>query len=175
MTAAARKVFDRPNISAIAEQELAAANNDVEAAIAARVARIEDDGALFHVLVQTALYDLCAQAVQGVLGRRRRIIWDESPADRRRRSRARAGAGRRHVFYTLLDFQLPGGKPLGDARYAEIKRTSERYLKHAKTYAHEGRWLKLVADVMREHPREVVRQVEERAQSTVREPSAKRY
>jgi hypothetical protein len=88
MTAAAwKKSIERPNVSVIAEEELTAANNDVEAAIGAMAARIEGDDALFHALMQTALYDLCAQAVQGVLDRRRRIVWDE-PAARRRRSRA---------------------------------------------------------------------------------------
>jgi hypothetical protein len=76
MPATAKK-FERPNVHRIAEEELHAADNDADTAVAAMIARIEDDDVLFRSLMQTALYDLCAQAVQGVIGRRRRVIWDE--------------------------------------------------------------------------------------------------
>src|SRR5262245_56141725 len=104
---AARKKLERPNVSAIAEEELAAANNDVDAAVAAMVARIEDDDVLFRTLMHRALYDLCGNTVFGL---RRHIIREESPAARQRRTRARAGVGRRHVLYALRDIQLLGGK-----------------------------------------------------------------
>jgi hypothetical protein len=81
MPATAKK-FERPNVHRIAEEELYAAGNDADAAVTAMVARIEDDDALFRSLMQTALYDLCAQAIQGVIGRRRRVIWDEPSGSR---------------------------------------------------------------------------------------------
>lgn len=94
-------------------------------------------------LVRRALGDMMRESVRTT----RATIWNsasyapQTPEQQRRRFMAQARA----TSMTLMDFPLPGGKPLRDAMRDEVKTAAEFYETTARDHASKGRWLRLVA------------------------------
>lgn len=149
MTEAAAHIF------AIAAEELDRAKGDVFAATLAMAARIDADDHLFRLLMRPLLRQACGQAVSQVCRHRRRVIWHPPQRTRKETSDAVGGAARG----VLMSFPLPGGKPIADAKFAEVQHASELYLRQGQDMIGKGRWLALVAQALQRRPNDLVRDV----------------
>ena len=161
-----RKAKPTETLHRIAQDEYDRANQDGTAAVEAMIERITSNDALFREVAAPILRKACQSAIYSVVAARRRKSFDQSPKPQRskkaneRAMRARARA----TLEGLMAFPLNDGTLLGKATYSKILQTATLYLKRAKTYAHEGRFLMLVANVMKSHRNQVVMRVMTEAQ-----------
>ncbi len=72
----------------------------------------------------------------------RRVIWDQSTTHA---ANGRVGALVAANMAMLLEFPLPGGKPLRDATRDEVQDAADLYRKQAVDMVQKAAWLRLVA------------------------------
>ncbi len=129
----------RAQLAILAARALKAAKGDVQNGTDRLVKMVQADQKLFRALVDPIVREACYSAVTAQGRRERSIVWNPPPDTGRSDVEALATA------YTLRDFQLLGGKRLGDATYYEIGKTGAFYASQGRNMAIKGRWLLLVS------------------------------
>jgi hypothetical protein len=146
-------------IHTIAEEEYKRADHDATAAVDAMLERIVSDDELFKTLTTPMLRNACQLAIYGVMAARRRRSFGGGRPRSKKAAKKAIKARARVIKTRLMQFPLSDGTPLGKATYSQIVNTAQLYLKRATTLGHEGRWLMLVANVMRSQPKQSVGRV----------------
>jgi len=121
-----------------------AAKGDVERAARIMQRKVQNDSALLAQLSEEFIRITCVDTVGSILRRARRLTWLAPNYD------AGGKGGRvRHLAEgnkeMLMQFPLPGGKPLGEANADEVREASDLYGKQSKDMGHKARWLALIA------------------------------
>ena len=101
---------------------------------------ISRDQAMLGHILPGVLKTWCREQVGDYVGRLR--VMALAPVE----NPSQGGRLRAVIGATLFDFPLPGGKRLGDANAAEIRKGAESYSDAASDAAHKARWLAMVAD-----------------------------
>ena len=125
----------------LAQEAMEQVGGDVIAAakILERKARADTDVwiAVTQTLIATACYDAC----RAVCRSERRQIWVQE-------NYSKSGNGERvksHGHKTMLDWPLPGGMKLRDAKKADLVQASGFYQKQARSMESIARWLDAIA------------------------------
>lgn len=137
-----------PSIPEVARECLEKAGGDVRAAVPVMLARVKANRELRDALTAPLLSNACYDAIAQECRVQRRHIWTAP-------NYAPGGNGARVIALatSLLDFPLPGGKRLADATRAEVAHAAEFYVSQAADMNHKGRWLRLVAQSVRDDQR----------------------
>lgn len=138
MAAAAKKV-ETPTIRDLARETLAECGNDAQQAIQKLTKRIMGDARLLKELAAEAVFRAVDEGVRGKIHNNRGTLVNAAHAGR---SAVIALAG--GIKASLLDFQLPDGKAIGDATPAEISPSIIRYEQYGRDAAHKAKWLTLM-------------------------------
>lgn len=98
--------------------------------------RVLSDDALFRALMAPLVNQACYDILRGIIRQDRRAIWTAQ-------NYSKAGNGERlkSLSRCLMDFPLPGGLKLRDAKYADLERAEEHYRKQSENEAHKARWI----------------------------------
>lgn len=137
----ARDTLPKYLASDIAEAEMERVEFDVKAATEALEALALKDPDVLRALTVERLHAICYDECRRVCMARRKIVWTAPNYDA-------GGKGeriRQHAM-TLLDFNLPGGKPLRNATHQDVIEGAEFYRKLAESNGAIARWLHLVAE-----------------------------
>lgn len=153
MVAVAKK-DELPTPSRMAALALGKAKGDVQKATRALAAQVRSDDKLYRAvmdsLVDTACYDLVASVCRA----QRRKIWSPpAPPAGQSDDRARVVALGRGTVASLLDFPLPGGMKLRDAKRSDVVSAHEFYATQARDMDGKARWLRLIAQSVPEDRR----------------------
>lgn len=126
-----------------------AAQGDVKRAARIMERKVRAERALLSSLLEEFIRMTCTDAVAHVLRGSRRAIWNTP--DQMPPNYDAGGRGDRIKYLAasnrmmLMQFQLPGGKILGDATAPEVREAASFYGKQAKDMGHKSRWLELIA------------------------------
>lgn len=149
----------RPSsVTAMATAELAAANNDVQAATLSMTQKVMGNPTLYHELMNPLVRNACYNVITNLCSQRRQIIWQQ-PQPTAAQNRTAVSAAANGSRLSLFNFQIAGGKELGNAVWSEINKDIQSRGKRLKTESHELRWLTLVAKPMKNKPTKTVRQI----------------
>lgn len=124
----------------------AALNETNDVAMAAKLleVRAKKDPVLFRALTEPTLASICYDMVRGESQQQRRVAWTAPNYDA-------GGGGDRvlaHAEKTLLDFRLPNGMLLRDAKRADLMAAAQFYRAQALDMAHKAAWLDRVAEAV---------------------------
>lgn len=118
------------------------ANGDTGKAASLLYDRIMSDHVLRAEFIEPLVREWCADLIAAECVRKpRAAVWSEAVNHGSNR-RARA------VVRSLLDFPLPGGKPLHLATRAEVSDAADFYTRQAEDMAWKARWLTRIAGGM---------------------------
>lgn len=135
---------DALTISATARTALEKANGDVIAATELMVGWVKKDPTLYKPLMDPLVKDACYDVIRSACQRERRAIWQmKQPSAEDQRNRVVALAG--GTANTLLDFPLPGGLRLRDAKRDDVTAAAEFYGRQSKDMGAKAKWLQLIA------------------------------
>lgn len=139
-----------PSPGAAAREALEATNNYREAA-ETLLARAKEDPELYEAIMGPHELPACLSLIRANAAQQRKAVWDapEKKAHAERASAAatsRVNALSRSNTYGLLDFRLPGGLPLRDAKKADLLEAVKVYRQRADNMAHKARWLESIAN-----------------------------
>ena len=137
-----------PSVAETARECLEKAGGDVRKATPLMVERVKASRVLRDALTAPLLSNACYDAISAECRQQRRHVWTPPnyTAD---------GNGARVIALatSLLDFPLPGGKRLAEASRGEVAQAADFYATQAADMSHKGRWLRLVAQSVREDQR----------------------
>ena len=144
MAQAALKDTDELTIPATARDALAAAAGDVVKATEIMLGRVLNDPTLYRPLMDPLVKSACYDAITSQCKQDRRAIWHAAqPSNETQRGRILALAN--GTIATLMDFPLPGGMKLADARRDDVTAAAEFYGKQSKDMGTKAKWLQLIA------------------------------
>lgn len=135
---------DALTIPSTAREALEATGGDVVRATELMVARVMKDPTLYRPLMDPLVKSACYDAIARQCHQERRAIWhakQPDPAAQRGGVVALAGG----TANTLMDFPLPGGLRLADARRDDVTAAAEFYGKQSKDMGTKSKWLQLIA------------------------------
>lgn len=138
------KEDDEITPSHIAAEALQKANNDVVKATDIMVARVNKDEILYRLLMDPLLKTACYNTITGVCRSRRQNIWT-MPQPSSEEARENVVSLARGTAATLLDFPLPGGLLLRDAKRDDVSAAATFYSLQAKDMGIKAKWLQLIA------------------------------
>lgn len=96
---------------------------------------------LYRELTSGYLAQACYDALSGQIRQERSVIFHAvQPSNEEQRGRIV------NLARTLLDFPLPGGMKLRDARRSDLIAAADFYRKQANDMAHKARWLYAIAE-----------------------------
>lgn len=133
----------------LAAAMLREADGDVRAATSKMFDAVIDDTAFIHTHLKDIIRSYCYEAVAGQIRATRRVVW-ATPQPTTEERRAKIDALAAGTALTLLDFQLPGGKRLGDAARSEVAEAADVFGKMARDLSWKSRWLEHVAQSLPE-------------------------
>lgn len=130
--------------SEIAKEAFEQAGDDAVKAASALYDRLISDRALHAQFAEPLLREWCADVIASECVRRpRQIIWATQAA-----TTTVSNERARNFARSLLDFPLPGGKPLHLATKVEVEQAAEFYRKQAADMTDKAKWLARIADGM---------------------------
>lgn len=140
MDATAKRQDSEISVSAIARECLEAANGDVRTATIILLNRCDKDLQLYKTIAGPLMRTACYEEIRKVCRKDRRAIWHmPQPTAQEQRGRVIA------LNNTLMDFRLPDGTRLGDAKHSNIMAASEFYRKQGRDMTVKAVWLEMIA------------------------------
>ena len=131
--------MDRATLAAEAFKQ---SDNNTDRAADILFDRLKSDPVLYAQYIDPLIREWCQQVIGSECVRKPRAsIW--TPAVNAS-SNARANTFKN----SLLDFPLPGGKPLRHATKADLKAAIEIYTKQAKNMMSKAQWMQRIVDSM---------------------------
>lgn len=144
MAQAALKDTEELTIPVTAREALDAADGDVVKATEIMTARVLKDPTLYRPLMDPLVKNACYSAITAQCHSQRRTIWNAAqPSAEHQRNRVVALAG--GTMNTLMDFPLPGGMKLADAKRDDVTAAADFYGKQSKDMGSKAKWLQLIA------------------------------
>ena len=137
--------------SQLANEAFEQSNGDVAKASDILFKRITTDNALHAAYIEPLIREWCADLISAECVRKpRHAIWNASmiepvPASA---TTTESNERARNFARSLLDFPLPGGKPLHLASKADVEQAAEFYRKQAEDMAWKARWMQRIAGAM---------------------------
>jgi hypothetical protein len=133
-----------------AHQAYVRARGNMKRAVELLERMIRADDKLYKEVLDPLLHEACVRLIHAANAKQRMTAWTsvEIPTERDGRSAIDALASGTIRALNLMDFPLPGGKPLGDANRQEVIAGARFYAKQANDMAQKAAWLRLVADRM---------------------------
>jgi hypothetical protein len=116
------------------------ASHDQAGAVDRLVSAARRDKALREALLAPWEYQAAQHVIGALIRQDRRTIWSRPSAPD-----ARVAALSNAVSLSLLDFRLPGGKPLRDASAEDVSAAAGFYAEQAADMDAKARWLNAVA------------------------------
>lgn len=136
--------IDSIDINALAKECLEEAKNDITQGLAILMARGEGDEMVYRgimrPLYRTACYELLSRQVRGA----RAKLW----APPTRLVKAATDRAISSSAQLLLNFPLPGGKPLSLAVKADVERAAKFYYQQSSDMTCKSRWLERIGKSM---------------------------
>lgn len=131
-----------PTRTEIAKEAFEAAGNDAVEAASILYNRLDSDPQLYAQFAEPLLREWCADVIGAECVRHpRATVWNATVNA--------ASNERAKVFaQSLLDFPLPGGKPLSQATRSDLDAAVDFYTKQANNMAWKARWLGRIAQEM---------------------------
>ncbi len=135
---------DELTIPVAARSALEQAEGDVVKATGILVARVAKDPTLYKPMMDPFIKTACYQAITSQCQQQRRTIWNsKQPTAEQQRDRVVAlGQG---TAATLMDFPLPGGMKLRNAKRDDVSAAAEFYRRQSNDMAGKAKWLQLIA------------------------------
>lgn len=130
-----------------AKRCMRACKNDVVQAADMMYEAVWTDDKLWKALTEPLLEQACVDACRGVIMDQRRKFPPAAKYDPHVNDESNDRAVSLIVAQTreLMEFPLPGGLRLGDARKAEVQKAADAYTKQAHTMGIRGTWLENIA------------------------------
>lgn len=134
---------DEPTLGSVAREALDDAKGNVLSATGIMTNRMMTDTALYRLLMFDVIRTACYAAVTAQARAERRVIWhSKQPTIEEQKGRVRdRSVG---IIRTLMDFNLPGGVRLGDARREDILTAINNYTGYIGDMLIKRRWLELI-------------------------------
>lgn len=132
-----------PNLQAWAKQELDRANGIVQDALETLVVKISSDPRAYRQLMDPLLREACYSLIRGVCRKERRVVWN-TPQPDAATVKDRIGAVAQGTVHTLMEFQLPGGPYMRDARKSDIEKAEAFYKNQSQDMGVKAIWFKLI-------------------------------
>ena len=159
--------------------ECVAKNTSSEEAAAELLRRVGTRGHLYKALIGPYVRIAARELVEAVTRKARKSMWSaaarapapaaQSPAAQV----ARASAASRAVAAALLDFPLPGGRPLRLATRAQVAEAAKRYRAQASDMAWKARWLDRIAAALPDDDTAVANHLDNAALFQLRQEASK--
>jgi hypothetical protein len=149
------EMLDTASPLAIATALFDANDGDIIATTRAFESLVRSNNALFRRVAEPLIHNACHELVTTIMRVRRKQIWDATPrkprtssapakGDHGPRLKALARAGHR----SLMEFVLPGGMLLGDARRHDVLKAADSYGKLSVNTGQKCHWLRAVAGTL---------------------------
>ncbi len=139
---------------------LAASDGGTQEATDRLMRIVQEDDALFRLVMMPMLREACRSLVGLVSRAHRKAVWTGAESAVHHNPKPGKSIALSLVSATvrgLMDFPLPGGKRLGDASKGEVEAAQWSYRTQADDMNIKARWLQMIAS--RLHPNDVVSKV----------------
>lgn len=145
MSVAEKIETPKERISEEAAKALEESGGDLHRAVALFEGRVRARRELRDALMEPLIRSACYNAIRWVIRTQRAVIWRSSqPSSSEAKGKVITLA--RATREALMDFVLPGGRTLREARGQEVSQAAEFYRLQATNMGHKARWLHLIAE-----------------------------
>jgi hypothetical protein len=146
----AHKKISAANLSDLVNDALSSYPGDITSAANFLLDRARGDRDLYQALLGQYELDAARRMISAAIAKNRKDVWTRTRGDfvRPKQPDARVQMLARANSTALMDFPLPGGKPLHLATAEEVAQGAIYYLERGRDAVAKGTWLNRIADGM---------------------------